>query len=88
MGGGMFRYIHRWRCHQGGTRASLYLTAIAVLSAEGCGPFPFREAATGTQPATLHSTTTDGDTTTTCTVYVSEDIDIGTIGTVEDCTTQ
>ncbi len=33
-------------------------------------------------------TTTDGETTTTCTVYVAEDIDTGTFGTVEDCTTQ
>ena len=33
-------------------------------------------------------TTTDGDTTTTCTVFVLEDPITGTFGAVEDCTTQ
>ena len=33
-------------------------------------------------------TTTDGDSTTTCTVFVLEDPVTGTFGAVEDCTTQ
>ena len=31
--------------------------------------------------------TTDGQTTTSCDVYVMEDADVGTVGTVENCTT-
>lgn len=38
----------------------------------------------------ITTTSTDGDTetTTTCEVYVADDIDLGTFGTVENCTTQ